>query len=137
MERSGGAILLPPGYPPPTAERGRSLPSAPGALPRPGAAAAARAADGGADPMAPAIATDAAAAAADATRRAAEATEAAALIDSALTPEGFDADRIVILIDESRAPAAQKTALRALVDAAKGDETLRASVLEQVRAALR
>lgn len=42
VESSGGAMLLPPGYPPPTAERGRSLPSAPGALARPGAAAARR-----------------------------------------------------------------------------------------------
>ena len=60
-----------------------------------------------------------------------------AAIDAALTPDGFDPGRILELIDASAIDPAQKAPLKALVSAASDDVGLRASVLEQVRAALR
>ena len=74
--------------------------------------------------------------AADATTRAGDAAQRAAEIQSLLTPEGFDAERLSALIDESDLPASQKADLQELVSTASEGPAPRDAALEDLREAL-
>lgn len=60
----------------------------------------------------------------------------AARDDPALTPDGFDLDRVKALIAQSTLSDAQKATLTSLADSAAGNPALRRAALEQIRASL-
>ena len=53
-----------------------------------------------------------------------------------LTVDGFDADQVMELLDDSDVSTLEKTTLGAALDAAKDNPELLATVLEQLKAAL-
>ncbi|MFI0394750.1 hypothetical protein [Paracoccus jiaweipingae] len=56
--------------------------------------------------------------------------------DPALTPDGFNPDRVKALIAQSTLSDAQKATLTSLTDSAAGNPALRRAALEQIRASL-
>ncbi len=74
--------------------------------------------------------------AAAATEQAASAAVAAARIEAALTPAGFDADRVAQIIDQAQIPQIQKETLKNLVTSAGQDPALLREALDQVKAVM-
>ncbi|MFC3569486.1 hypothetical protein ACFOMP_08490, partial [Paracoccus simplex] len=74
--------------------------------------------------------------AASATREASSAASRAVEIDSALTPQGFDAGKVRAIIDASSLAPARKAELAALLDRAGSDPAALTRALDQIKAAL-
>ncbi|GAA0303275.1 hypothetical protein [Rhodovulum strictum] len=74
----------------------------------------------------------------EAAEDAAEAVEEAVTTPPAdvLSPEGFDADAVIAMIDESSLDVAEKDALKAAVETARNVPDMLGAVLDQVRTAL-
>ena len=80
------------------------------------------------------MATDAATDATDATEMATDAGDDT--LDTLLTPEGFDADKLGKVIDDSDLDPLKKTVLQAAIEKAAENPELVSGVIDQVKAAL-
>lgn len=68
---------------------------------------------------------------------AADATAVAARIEDALTPEGFDADKVSAIIRDADISEVQKATLQRLIDTAAANPDLLRAALEQVKAVMK
>ncbi|RDW12779.1 hypothetical protein DIE28_11870, partial [Paracoccus thiocyanatus] len=71
-----------------------------------------------------------------ATRAAGTATSEAVEIDSALTPQGFDAEKLGAMIADAKLSPQRKAELAALLDQAARNPAARAAALARIKASL-